>query len=184
MWLTSRKRIIKAQQRLGARFADHKTISRLIWNPCPLPWFQNLTLPPHRFCFLSVMKVSQGDQVEGFFSSGVKERLRLLVQTVHRKTVWITGMQPLPSIFSNIKKWSLIGHWMRCFFDKNVRIFVSSQNPLKCTQNSTSFLSCPSSHHFINVRFSPTSPIKYLQRLQNVRSDRPGPRPPRLCLQW
>lgn len=54
--------------------------------------------PPMDSVFVCNESLS-GDQVEGFFFSGVKERLRLLVQTVLRKMVWITGMWPLPWVF-------------------------------------------------------------------------------------
>lgn len=54
--------------------------------------------PPMDSVFVCNESLS-GDQVEGFFCSGVKERLRLLVQTVLRKMVWITGMWLLPLFF-------------------------------------------------------------------------------------
>lgn len=85
-WLTSRRRAIKAQRGHTARAAVPSAglfpASYQIHVLCP-----NIRIwlwPPVDFVFVCKENLS-GDLVEGFFSSGVKERLRLLVQTAIRK---------------------------------------------------------------------------------------------------
>lgn len=72
-------RPLKLDMSLG-RAADDRTISSVISNPRPLPSYQNMTPIYPWILFMSVKISLSGGLIEGFFSWGVKERLRLLLQ--------------------------------------------------------------------------------------------------------